>query len=265
MKLGELIGRTARRFSAARLHYGHGTENARDEATFLVIRGLGLPFDADLNEKVDDQEIEILVQRRIRERIPAAYLLHEAWLDGVRFYVDERVIVPRSHIAFLLKDLGSPGRVLDLCTGSGCLAVLAARAFPRARITASDITPAALEVAAKNIARYRLQRRVRLLRADLFAGIAGRFDVILANPPYVTAASMRRLPPEYRHEPRPALAGGRDGLLLVKKIIRQAATRLRAGGVLVCEVGDGRRALERALPSTPFLWPLQSVFLLQRA
>jgi ribosomal protein L3 glutamine methyltransferase len=262
--LRKAIENTAKRFKAARLYFGHGTDNARDEAAFLVIRGLGLPFDSDLDQEVDERKMEHLVQRRIRERVPAAYLLREAWLDGIRFYVDERVIVPRSHIAFLLKDLDSPQRVLDLCTGSGCLAVLAAKAFPRARITASDISQAALDVAAKNIARYRLQRRVRLLRADLFDGVAGRFDVILANPPYVTAASMRKLPPEYHHEPRVALAGGRDGLLLVKKIIRKAESRLHIGGVLVCEVGDGRRALQRALPSAPFIWPLQSVFLLQR-
>ena len=138
MKLGALIEKTARRFRAARLHYGHGTDSPHGEATFLVIRGLGLPYNVSDARDVDPSQIEELIERRIRQRIPAAYLLNEAWLDGVRFYVDQRVIIPRSHIAFLLKDLGSPRRVLDLCTGSGCLAVLAARAYPKASVTASD-------------------------------------------------------------------------------------------------------------------------------
>lgn len=256
MILKKLIEKTEKQFKAARLHFGHGTDNARDDAAFLVIRGLKLPFDTDLNQKVDERKIELLIRRRIRERIPVAYLLKEAWLDGVPFYVDERVIVPRSHIAFLLKDLGAPRRVLDLCTGSGCLAILAAQAFPRARIDATDLSKAALAVAARNVNKYRLKKRIRLLQSDLFASLGKeRYDVIVTNPPYVPTGSMRKLPPEYRYEPGVALAGGQDGLLLVKKIIQKAESRLHAGGVLVCEIGDGRKALERACPRTEFLWP----------
>ena len=264
MKLGDLIDRTARRFSAARLHYGHGTDNARDEAAFLVIRGLDLPFSANPNRKVDERKIEHLIQKRIRERIPAAYLLREAWLGGVPFYVDKRVIIPRSHIAFLLKGLKPPRRVLDLCTGSGCLAVLAAKAYPRATVTASDIDRGALEVARRNIARHRLRRRIRLVTSDLFDDVTGRYDLIVAKPPYVSAAAMTRLPPEYHHEPRGALAGGLDGLFLVKQMIRKAGSRLQAGGTLLCEVGDSRRALVRVYPELPFKWPHASVFALRR-
>jgi ribosomal protein L3 glutamine methyltransferase len=264
LKLGELIDRTARRFSAARLDYGHGTDNARDEAAFLVIRGLRLPFAAPLSRDVDQENIEFLVKRRIEERIPAAYLLREAWLDGIRFYVDERVIVPRSHIAFLLKGLDSPKRVLDLCTGSGCLAVLAARAFPRAKVTASDISAGALAVAIKNVARHRLHRRVRLLRSDLFKSIRGSFDLIVANPPYVDARAMKELPPESRREPVLALAAGSDGLNAVRRILAEAKNHLAPNGLLVCEVGDSRRALARAYPKLPFKWPHASVFALRQ-
>jgi ribosomal protein L3 glutamine methyltransferase len=263
--LGKLIEKTEKRFKAAGLHYGHGTDNAHDEAAFLVLRGLGLPFDSDLGKDVSEGKVEDLIRQRIRERIPVAYLLNESWLDGVRFYVDERVIIPRSHIAFLLKGLKPPRRVLDLCTGSGCLAVLAAMSFPRAMVTASDVDRGVLEVARRNIARHRLQRRIRLVRSDLFDGVAGRYDLIVANPPYVNAAAMKRLPPEYSHEPPGALAGGQDGLFLVKKIIRKAESRLQVDGMLLCEVGDSRRALVRVYPELPFKWPHASVFALRRA
>ena len=264
MILGKLIEKTEKRFKAAGLHYGHGSDNAHDEAAFLVLRGLGLPFDSDLEKDVSERKIENLVRRRIRQRIPVAYLLNESWLDGVPFYVDQRVIIPRSHIAFLLKGLKPPRRVLDLCTGSGCLAVLAAKSFPRATVTASDIDRGALEVARRNIARHRLGRRIRLVRSDLFDDVTGRYDLIVANPPYVSAAAMKKLPPEYRHEPRGALAGGLDGLFLVKQMIRKAGSRLRAGGTLLCEVGDSRRALLRVCPELPFKWPHASVFALRR-
>lgn len=267
MTLRELIRRTTRRLAAARLHYGHGTDNPRDEAAWLVIRGLGLPFDADLGMRVDPAGVESLLARRIKERIPVAYLLHEAWQDGCRFYVDQRVLVPRSHIAFLLKSLPlrrSPERVLDLCTGSGCLAILAARAFPKAKVTATDISPAALEVAATNVSRYRLKRRIRLRRSDLFAKISGRFDLILTNPPYVAATAMARLPLEYRAEPDIALGSGRDGLDAVRRILMQARVHLAPDGLLVCEIGEGRRALQRAYPRLPFIWAGESVFLLDR-
>jgi ribosomal protein L3 glutamine methyltransferase len=267
LKLAALIAQTERRLRAARLHYGHGTDNARDEAAYLVLRGLGLPFDAAPGKEVEEDKVDYLVTQRIEKRIPAAYLLKEAWLDGLPFYVDERVIVPRSHIANLLKDRlhrGPVRRVLDLCTGSGCLAVLAARAFPRARVDASDISTSALTVARVNVRRHRMQKRIRLIRSDLFDKLHGRYDVILANPPYVTAAAMRRLPPEYRYEPRLALAAGRDGLELVARILAAAPAHLYPGGVLACEVGDGRKAVERRFPRAPLLWPQDEVFLLHR-
>jgi len=261
--LGELVERTEKRFKAARLHYGHGTDNPRDEAAFLVLRGLGLPFDADLNRAADPMRVEKLIQRRIKERIPSAYLLNEAWLDGLPFYVDRRVIIPRSHIAFLLKDLGIvPRRILDLCTGSGCLAILAALALPRARVDASDVSPEALAVARRNVRKHGLERRVRLVRSDLFANVEERYDLIIANPPYVSTPSMRKLPAEYRYEPGLALAGGRDGLEFVARIIAGAAAHLNPGGLLVCEVGENRKALERAYPRLPLAWPRPEVFIL---
>ena len=264
MKLRELIHQTERRLRAARLHYGHGTDNARDEAAFLVLRGLGLPFDTDLERTARPERVESLVRQRIEQRIPAAYLLNEAWLDGVRFYVDRRVIVPRSHIAFLLKRLRArPKRVLDLCTGSGCLAILAARAFPEARVDASDISRDALAVAARNVRSH--EHRIRLIRSDLFQRIEGRYDLILSNPPYVSTPSMRKLPAEYRHEPGLALGGGRDGLQFVSQILAGAARHLTPKGMLMCEVGENRKALERAYPSTDFGWPRDEVFTLARA
>lgn len=265
MTLGDLVREVEVRLRNARLHYGHGTAKPRDEAAFLVLRGLGLPFEAPADRPVSAREqarVARLVRRRIRERIPLPYLLHEAWLAGEPFYVDRRVIIPRSHIAELLEQrlrpwLRRPVRsALDLCTGSGCLAVLAAKAFPRARVDAADLSPAALAIAARNVARHRLRSRVRLVRSDLLAQLARRrYDVILSNPPYVSAPAMRALPCEYRFEPRMALAGGSDGLDLVRRIIAQAAAHLQAHGLLVCEIGDNRRALERAFPRMQFAWP----------
>lgn len=225
-----------------------------------------MPFDASLQQDVDERKVARLVARRIDERIPAAYLLKEAWLDGLAFYVDRRVIVPRSHIAGLLAGLGPPvRRVLDLCTGSGCLAVLAARAFPRAEIDASDISAAALAVARRNVRSHKLEKRIRLVRSDLFAELKGqRYDLILANPPYVGAAAMRRLPAEYRHEPGLALAAGRDGLDVVARILAEAPGHLKAGGQLACEVGDGRKAVARRFPCAPLVWPQDEVFLMRR-
>jgi ribosomal protein L3 glutamine methyltransferase len=263
LSLGELIQQTAARFTRARLHYGHGTDNARDEAAFLVLRGLGLPFDADLSARVFTRSrkvLESLIRTRISKRIPAAYLLKEAWLGGERFYVDQRVIVPRSHIAFLLKDLPTPKTVLDLCTGSGCLAVLAARAFPRARVSASDISRDALAVARRNVG-----PRIRLIQSDLFNQVRGTFDLILANPPYVTSRAMRALPAEYRYEPGLALAAGSDGLDVIHRLIAEAPAHLNAGGLLVCEVGENRRAVERAYPRLRLDWPRDEVFMLAGA
>lgn len=264
MKLREIIRNTERELRAARLHYGHGTDNPRDEAAFLVLRGLGLPFDTDLNVDADARRIAPLVQRRIEQRMPAAYLLNEAWLDGLPFYVDRRVIVPRSHIAFLFRRLRvRPKRILDICTGSGCLAILAARAFPDAQVDASDISRDALAVAARNIRKHR--SRVRLIRSDLFENIESRYDLILSNPPYVSTPSMRKLPAEYRHEPGIALAGGKQGLDFVGRILDGAAEHLQPRGLLVCELGENRRALERACPSVKFDWPQDEVFTLPRS
>jgi ribosomal protein L3 glutamine methyltransferase len=268
LTLRELIARTERRLRAARLHYGHGAGNAHDEAAWLVLRGLGLPLDADLNAEVSGTgPLERLLDRRIRERVPLAYLLGEAWLDGLAFHVDRRVIIPRSHIPFVLKALPlAPRRILDLCTGSGCLAILAARAFPRSRVDAVDLSASALAVAKKNLLRYRLGKRARLIRSDLFDALRGeRYDLIISNPPYVTTASMRSLPPEYRYEPGLALAGGKDGLELVSRIIAAAPAHLNPGGLLVCEVGDGRKAVERAYPRLPLAWPREEVFILSSA
>jgi ribosomal protein L3 glutamine methyltransferase len=262
LTLGELIRNTEQRLRAAGLYYGHGTDNPHDEAAFLVLRGLRLPFNTDLSGPADPARVEPLVKRRIRERIPAAYLLNEAWLDGERFYVDRRVIVPRSHIAFLLKGLRiAPRRVLDLCTGSGCLAILAARAFPDAQVDASDVSAAALAVARRNVRAHRLARRIRLIRSDLFEGL-GKYDLVLANPPYVSAKGMRALPPEYRHEPGLALGAGSGGMDLVARILDSIESHLNPGGLLVCEVGDGKRALERAYPRLRLRWPQPEVFTL---
>ena len=205
-----------------------------------------------------------LFNRRIRERKPAAYLIREAWLGDRRFYVDERAIVPRSHIAALLHEGLSPWirrpdnirSVLDLCTGSGCLAVLAAYAFPNARIDATDISRPALEVARRNVRAHRLTRRVRVIRSDLYSRLRGkRYDLVLCNPPYVTSNAMRRLPAEYHHEPRLALAGGADGLDVVRRILAESGAHLQPGGLLVVEVGRGRRRLERSFPDMGFVWP----------
>lgn len=265
MTLAELIKAAEKKFRAARLHYGHGTHNARDEAAFLVLRSLRLPFDVNLSRTVtrpEERNIESLIRSRIEKRVPVPYLLNEAWLAERCFYVDRRVIIPRSHIAELLDGklqpwLGMPvRRVLDLCTGSGCLAILAAHAFPEAKVDATDLSKSALAVAKKNVAKYRLNKRTRLIRSDLFESLKGeRYDLIVTNPPYVTASSMRKLPPEYRHEPGTALAGGKDGLQLVNKIIEQARAHLFPGGLLVCEIGAGRKAVERAYPRAVFVWP----------
>ena len=268
--VGGLIQEGERSFRAARLDYGHGTLNSRDEAAYLTLHALGLPLDAPARALARPvsatavQRARKLFQRRIRERKPSAYLTREAWLGEFRFYVDERVIVPRSHIAGLLGEnlapwISRPGNVgaaLDLCTGSGCLAILLAVHFPRARIDAADLSRPALAVARINVRQYHLAGRIRLVRSNLYSALGGRrYDLIVCNPPYVTEAAMRRLPREYRHEPRLALAGGADGLGAVRAVLARAATHLRPGGVLVMEVGNGRRRVERAFPRTEFTWP----------
>ncbi len=270
LTVGSLVLESAHRLEAAGVAFGHGTANALDEAAWLVLRALGrLPGDVApvAGEPVDAtgaRAARALVARRIRTRKPAAYLLKEAWLGPDRFYVDERVIVPRSFIAEMarsrfapwVKDPASVRTALDLCTGSGCLAILLARAFPKAKVDAADLSRDALAVAAANVAAYRLGRRVRLVESDLFGALGGRtWDLIVSNPPYVTAASMRRLPEEYRREPEMALASGGDGLLHTRRILAEAKRHLNPGGLLVVEIGHNRKALERAYPALPFAWP----------
>jgi ribosomal protein L3 glutamine methyltransferase len=222
----------------------------------------------------EQRKLRELLDARVRTRKPLAYLIREAWLGEHRFYVDERAVVPRSFIAELLRERLRPWvsrpvrRALDLCTGSGCLAILLALAFPKSTVDATDISRPALAVARRNIRAYHLARRVRLAQADLFPGTE-RYDLIVANPPYVGASAMRRLPPEYRREPRMGLAGGADGLAFVRRILEAAAEHLRPGGWLVVEVGHNRRGVERAFPRVPFVWPETSaghdcVFLVQR-
>lgn len=282
--LRAVIRLEAARLRRAKVAFGHGTTNAGDEAAWLTVHALGIRFE-DLEHRLDrpvsvaqQRRIEALVDKRIVTRKPAAYLTHEAWLGEHRFYVDERVIVPRSFIAELLRDDFRPWvkkpqgirSALDLCTGSGCLAILLAKSFPGARIDAADISRDALEVARRNVADYRLARRVKLVRSDLFRSLKGRrYDLIVSNPPYVTASAMRRLPAEYRNEPALALAGGTDGLDLVRNIIEEAPAHLAPGGLLVVEVGHARTRVEKAFPRLPFVWPETSggddcVFLITR-
>ena len=276
MKVSELLRTIAQRFGRAGLHYGHGTHSPKEEAAWLVSSVLGLPL--NLEEKILSRQnlrIETLAHRRIRERIPLAYLLKEAWLGGHSFYVDKRAIVPRSVIAELLRDrlspwlVHEPKRALDLCTGSGCLAVLLALAFECSRVDAADLSPRALEVARINIKRYCLGKRIRGVRSDLFQGLGKtKYDLIVSNPPYVTSRSMRKLPKEYRHEPAMALASGTDGLDLLRRILGGARKHLKPHGLLICEIGGNRRALERAYPRIEFGWPETSdpgsVFVLQQ-
>jgi ribosomal protein L3 glutamine methyltransferase len=278
------LAHVERRFRAAGLWFGHGTAGARDEAAWLLAHVLRTPHERLARSAArrltpnERRRAARLIEERVRTRLPLAYVIQEAWLGEHRFHVDERVVVPRSFIAELLRDrlapwVSRPARVrhaLDLCTGSGCLAILLALAFPRASVDASDVSRAALAVARRNVRSYRLGRRVRLHAADLFAGMKpARYDLIVANPPYVDSRTMRALPREYRHEPRLALAGGQDGLRFVCRILKDAAKFLRPRGVLVVETGHHRRRLERAFPRLPFIWPETSagndcVFLLTR-
>jgi ribosomal protein L3 glutamine methyltransferase len=257
------------RFTEARLVFGHGTETALDEAAFLILSALHLPID-QLDPWLDARltraeraKLAGLVEARIATRKPAPYLVNAAWIKGHRFYVDERVIVPRSYIGELLDDglsavVADPeavGSVLDLCTGSGCLAILAALAFPNATVDAVDVSAEALEVARQNVADYGLADRITLHRSDLFAGLGGRtYDLILSNPPYVAAAAVAAFPPEYKAEPQLAHLGGEDGMDLVRRILSEAAVHLNPEGMCVVEVGTARDTLETEYPDLPFLW-----------
>ncbi|MBS1163412.1 MAG: ribosomal protein methyltransferase [Burkholderiaceae bacterium] len=257
------------RMNEAGVFFGHGQVDAVDEALFLVLRSLQLPIeraDLFLDAFLTHAEINSLLQaidQRVRRRTPAAYILREAWLQGYRFYVDERAIVPRSFLAELLKDGLAPWvqkteavtDVLDMCTGSGCLAIMAADIFEAARVDAVDISPDALAVARRNIADYQLGGRVTAVQSDLYGDLPSkRYDVILANPPYVTDESMTSLPREYQQEPALALAGGADGMAIVRRVVRGARGYLKRGGLLFVEVGGGRAAAEQALKDVPLTW-----------
>jgi len=266
MTLIELVNQSAARLEAAGVAFGHGTTNAFDEAAWLVLWSLGLPLD-DLDGVAEmalapqqRASVEELVGERIASRKPAAYLTREAWLQGVPFYVDERAIVPRSLIAELVAggDLdpwfGGAGRVLDLCTGNGSLAVLAALAWPEAGVVGADISPEALAVARINVEKHQLQERVALVESDGLDAVVGRFDLILCNPPYVNAASMAQLPAEFRAEPALALAGGADGMDFVRQLLREAPAHLHPDAVLVLEIGHERAHFEDAFPQLPAVW-----------
>jgi len=265
----DLLRYAVSRFNASGLAYGHGSDNAYDEAAYLILHTLHLPLDTlepFLDARLLASEIEevlAVIARRADERLPAAYITHEAWMHGRRFYVDERVIVPRSFIGELLEDGLQPyvadpdevGAVLELCTGSASLAILAAHAFPNADVDAVDISTPALEVAALNVTEYGLEDRIALFEGDLFAPLPERrYDVIIANPPYVNSASMAELPAEYRHEPALALAGGDDGMDIVRRIVGQARNWLTEEGVLIVEIGNERAHVEAAFGGLDLVW-----------
>jgi len=274
----------ASQFRAAGLRFGHGTDNALDEAAWLVLHTLSLPL--DLPEEWWDSRltpaergrVEVVLRLRVSTRKPAAYITREAWFMGIPFYVDERVLVPRSPIAELIAAEFSPWlesadvhRVLDLCTGSGCIGLATGSVFPEAEIWLADLSPEALAVARRNVRNHGMEDRVRVVQSDVFDGLATapRFDLIVSNPPYVDSAEMAELTPEYRHEPSLGLAAGADGLDVVRRILAEAAQHLTDGGVLIVEVGNSQPALEDAFPELPFTWLEfagggQGVFLLTR-
>lgn len=256
-------------FRAHHLHFGHGTDNAFDEAAWLVLHGLSLPFDFPQNlwdsrlAPAERARVATLLRDRIMTRKPAAYLTREAWFMGLPFHVDERVLVPRSPLAEVLANRFEPwldpdavGSILDLGTGSGCLGIAAATQFPEAQVWLTDVSDDALAVAKINVDRHALSERVRCLRSDVYSALAddARFDLILSNPPYVDAEDMATLPAEYRHEPVLGLAAGADGLDVVRKILDQAAQRLNPDGILICEVGNSQPAVEAAYPDLPLTW-----------
>ena len=266
--LHQVVDWVEQQLAHAELHYGHGTDNARDEAAWLVLGALGLSFntaESDLPALLSSpqkQQISNILRQRIESRIPLAYLLRQAWFCGMEFYVDERVLIPRSPVAELIDECFAPwvspgevNRILDIGTGSGCIAIAAAMAFPSAQVDAVDISEDALAVANINVEHYGLQQRLKLHQSNLFEELPpAKYDIIIANPPYVDAEDMAALPAEYGHEPRRALEAGEDGLDLVRIIIEQSRTYLAETGILVVEVGNSQPALEHAFPALSFLW-----------
>ena len=252
----------------AGVYFGHGTDNALDEAAWLVGGALAIAPDrleAHLDDALSAEQmaaVRELIERRIATRTPAAYLLHEAWFAGLSFYIDERVIVPRSLTAEFIHERFAPWiapervhRILDLCTGSGCMAIACAYAFADARVDAAELSDDALAVARINVERHRLENRVNLVQSDLFGALEGkRYDVIVTNPPYVANAEMAALPEEYHHEPQMALYSGDDGLTAIRQILAQAHKHLTPGGILIAEVGNSHETLQRAFPEVPFTW-----------
>lgn len=264
-----LITEIADRFQDADLYFGHGTDNAEDEAAWLVFSTLNIGYDSSADVYArrvspgEKAQIESLCQERVGDRRPLAYLLNEAWFMGLPFFVDERVLVPRSPIAELIDERFQPwigadesvNSALDVGTGSGCIAVALATAFPEASIDAVDISGDALDVARVNIDRHGVEDRIRLIESDLFGSLDGnRYDLIVANPPYVDAEDMRQRPVEFQHEPELGLASGADGLDATRVILKEASRFLTERGILVCEVGNSRAALEKAFPTVPFTW-----------
>ncbi|MDF3835773.1 50S ribosomal protein L3 N(5)-glutamine methyltransferase [Cupriavidus basilensis] len=266
----DLLRLAVSRFTEAKLSFGHGSANAYDEAAYLVLHTLHLPLDTldpFLDARLLSEEVDAVlkvIERRVTERVPAAYITREAFMHGLRFYVDSRVIVPRSFIGELLQEGLEPwvgdsaeiGPVLELCTGSGCLPIIAAHVWPKARIDAVDISPDALAVARRNVADYKMEGRISLYEGDLYAPLpaGATYDVILTNPPYVNETSMQALPAEYQAEPRIALAGGDDGMDVVRRIIAGAKARLNPGGALVVEIGNEHANVEAAFPDLEIVW-----------
>jgi ribosomal protein L3 glutamine methyltransferase len=267
--LRDLLRHAVTRFMTEGLYFGHGSSSAYDEAAYLILHTLKLPLDKldpFLDARLLPQEIAAvlaIIDRRTSERLPAAYLTNEAWLTDYRFYVDQRVIVPRSYIAELIPEHFQPWiadawnvhNVLELCTGSGCLAIMLADAFPNAQVDAVDLSTDALEVAKRNVEDYQLEKRVHLIHSDLYEKVpAKKYDLIISNPPYVNSTAMASLPAEYRHEPQMALAGGKDGMDLVRRIVKEAKHRLTAKGMLIVEIGNEFAHAETAFHDLGLTW-----------